>query len=148
MWYNQSPSKAGTYGWQSVSSGNKTFKTGFYFLRKHVTHDYSLFTQNTISRLKHYFEPVTVHCEVCETALVSVWIKENVFFFRKEGQVGMSGGYVRKVGQLVATKRKQLQDNWTRFSTKITYVNNCVWHCTLTIVEEVMSEQSVTQYQR
>ena len=60
----------------------------------------------------------------------------------------MSGGYVRKVGQLVATKRKQLQDNWTRFSTKITYVNNCVWHCTLTIVEEVMSEQSVTQYQR
>ena len=56
----------------------------------------------------------------------------------------MSGGYVRKVGQLVATKRKQLQDNWTRFSTKITYVNNCVWHCTLTIVEEVMSEESVT----
>ena len=56
----------------------------------------------------------------------------------------MSGGYVRKVGQLVATKRQQLQDNWTRFSTKITYVNNCVWHCTLTIVEEVMSEESVT----
>ena len=60
----------------------------------------------------------------------------------------MSGGYVRKVGQLVATKGKQLQDNWTKAETKSTYVNNCVWHCTLTIVEEVMSEQSVTQYQR
>ena len=63
---------------------------------KHVTHDYSLFTKNTISRLKRYFEPVTVHCKVCETALVSVWIKENVFFVRKEGQVGMSVGNDKK----------------------------------------------------
>ena len=60
----------------------------------------------------------------------------------------MSGRYVRKVGQVVTIERKQPQNNWTRFPTEMTYVNNCVRYCTLTIVEEVMSEQSVIQYQR
>ena len=50
----------------------------------------------------------------------------------------MSGRYVRKVGQLVTIERKQPQNNWTRFPTEMTYVNNCVRYCTLTIVEDVM----------
>ena len=85
-------------------------------------------------------------------------------------QVGRSDRYVRKVGQWVRTKQQQQnnndkttkqqnnnnnktttttkqqnnKNNKSRFSIKTPFVKNCVRHCTLTTVEEVMSQKSRT----
>ena len=59
------------------------------------------------------------HRKNCETALVSVWIKENVFFC----QVGSSGRYLRKVGQWLTTTKQQ-QNNKNKKTNQNNKNNN------------------------
>ena len=63
------------------------------------------------------------HRKNCETALVSVRIKENVFFC----QVGRLDRYVRKIGQWVRTKttnNKQQNNNNNNNNNKETKKQN------------------------
>ena len=53
---------------------------------------------------------------------------------------------VKKISKVDKSCKKlsKIAKTWARFASKTTFVENCVWHCTLTIVEEVMYKPSVS----